>query len=153
MWMTLYQPADSTMNPTNPINSNRPGATVDPVLRDGLLKRAADRKLPCAIAFDVAELLGVSPDEVGRAADLLELRLVKCQLGLFGYRPKKSIVKPAASVSPELEKAILAGLIDDRLPCKTTWKIAKRLGIQKMKVSAACDAMGIKIRPCQLGAF
>lgn len=130
-----------------------PVATVDPVLRDGLLKRAADRKLPCAVAFDVAELLGVSPDEVGRAADLLELRLVKCQLGLFGYRPQKSIVKPAASVPPELEKAILAGLIDDRLPCKTTWKIAKRLGIQKMKISAACDAMKIKIRPCQLGAF
>jgi len=130
-----------------------PNAVVDPVLRDALLKRAAEGKLPCAVAFDMASRLGVSPDVVGRAADLLELRLVKCQLGLFGYRPEKSIVKPSASVAPELEKAILAGLANDRLPCKTAWKIAKQFGIHKMKVSAACDAMGIKIRPCQLGAF
>jgi len=68
-------------------------------------------------------------------------------------QPKKSIVKPAASVTPELERAILAGLVNDRLPCKTAWDTAKELGIHKMKVSAACDAMRIKIRPCQLGAF
>ncbi|MCK4728302.1 MAG: hypothetical protein KAT27_05220 [Desulfobacterales bacterium] len=143
------------MNPTNlvnPMNRNGPGAVVDPVLRDALLKRAAEGKLPCAVAFDVAKRLGVLPDAVGRAADLLELRLVKCQLGLFGYRPRKS-VKPAASKTPELEKAILAGLLNDRLPCKTAWDTAKQFGIHKMKVSAACDAMRIKIRPCQLGAF
>jgi hypothetical protein len=130
-----------------------PDAVVDPVLNDTLLKRAAQAELPCAVAFEVAKELGVSPDAVGRAADLLELRLVKCQLGLFGYRPEKSIVKPAASVSPELERAILAGLVNNRLPCKTAWDIANEFGIRKMKVSAACDAMGIKIKPCQLGAF
>ena len=129
------------------------GAVVDPVVRDVLLKRASVGELPCAVAFEIAKELGVLPDVVGRAADLLELRLVKCQLGLFGYRPEKSIVKPAASVSAELERTILAGLVNDRLPCKTAWDIARQLGIQKMKVSAACDAMRIKIAPCQLGAF
>jgi hypothetical protein len=130
-----------------------PGAVVDPVLRDAILKQASEGKLPCALAFEVAKELGVLPEGVGEAADLLELRLIKCQIGLFGYRPEKSIVKPAASVSPELEKAILAGLVNDRLPCKTAWDIAKESGIQKMKVSSACDALGIKIGPCQLGAF
>jgi len=90
---------------------------------------------------------------VGQAADLVELRLVKCQLGLFGYRPEKKIVKPAASVGPDLEEAILAGLVNERLPCKTAWDISEQLGIQKMKVSAACDAMDVKIKQCQLGAF
>ncbi|MBW1678066.1 MAG: hypothetical protein JRJ79_16060 [Deltaproteobacteria bacterium] len=137
----------------NPMNSNEPDAVVDPLLQDALLKRAAGGKLPCAVAFDVAMRLGVLPDAIGRAADLLEVRLVKCQLGLFGYRPKKSIVKPAESVAPELEKAILAGLVNDRLPCKSAWDIARKFGIHKMKVSAACDAMKIKIWPCQLGAF
>jgi hypothetical protein len=72
---------------------------------------------------------------------------------LFGYQPEKKIVKPAASLEPELEKTILGGLVNERLPCRTAWEIAEQQGIQKMRVSAACDAMGIKIKPCQLGAF
>jgi hypothetical protein len=130
-----------------------PGAVVDPVIRNALLKSAVEGKLPCAVAFDVVKHLGVAPEDVGRTADLMELRLVKCQLGLFGYEPKKSILKPAASVSPAFEKTIREALINDRLPCKRAWEIAERLGIHKMKVSAACDALGIRIRPCQLGAF
>jgi len=136
-----------------PMSSNGPETVVDPLLRDTLLKRGAGGKLPCAVAFDIAKQLGVLPDAIGLAADLLELRLVKCQLGLFGYRPKKSIVKPAGSVAPKLEKAIVASLVNDRLPCRSAWDIAKEFRIHKLKVSAACDAMKIKIRPCQLGAF
>ncbi len=129
------------------------GAVVDPVLRDALLKSAAEGKLACKVAFDVANRLGVLPDAVGRAADLLELRLAKCQLGLFDHPPKKKIIKPADSIPPEMKKAILTGLVNERLPCKTAWEIAEQLGIRKMEVGAACDAMGIRIKPCQLGAF
>jgi hypothetical protein len=53
----------------------------------------------------------------------------------------------------DLEEAILAGLVNERVPCRTAWDISNQLGIHKMEVSAACDAMGIKIKPCQLGAF
>jgi hypothetical protein len=130
-----------------------PGAVVNPLIRDTLFKSGVEAKLPCAVAFDVAKQLDVAPEDVGRTADLMELRLVKCQLGLFGYGAKKTIVKPAASVSPALEKTIREALVNDRLPCKRAWEIAKRLGIHKMKVSAACNALGIRIRPCQLGAF
>ena len=130
-----------------------PSAVVDPVIREALFKCATQGKLPCAVAFDVAKRLGVSPDAIGRTADLMEIPIVKCWLGLFGYRPKKSIVKPAASVGPALEKVILEALVNDRLPCERAWDIAKAFRIHKMKVSAACDALGIKIRPCQLGAF
>ena len=136
-----------------PMGSSGLETVVDPMLRDALLKRAPGGKLPCAVAFDIGKQLGVSPDAIGLAADLLELRLVKCQLGLFGYHPKKSIVKPAGSVAHELEKAIEASLVNGRLPCRSAWEIAKKFGIHKIKVSAACDAMKIKIRPCQLGAF
>jgi hypothetical protein len=129
------------------------GAVVDPVIREALLKRVTQESVSCAVAFDVAKLLGVPPDAVGRTADLMELRLMKCQLGLFGYRPEKSIVKPAASVAPALERAILEALVNDRLACERAWEIAKAFGIHKIKVSAACDAMRVKIRPCQLGAF
>ena len=95
----------------------------------------------------------VPPAAVGRAADLLEVRLVKCQLGLFGYGPRKKIIEPAGAVATALRTAILGGLIDDRLPCLTAWEIADRFSIHKMKVSEACEALGIRIKPCQLGAF
>ena len=132
---------------------HKPGAVVDPVLRDALLKNVSDGKLACKVAFDVANRLGVLPDAVGRAVDILELRLVKCQLGLFDHPPKKRDVKPAESVAPEMKKAILTRLVNERLPCKTAWEIAIELGIRKTEVGAACDAMGIRIKPCQLGAF
>ena len=130
-----------------------PDAVADPAIRDMLWKRAVDGKLSCAVAFDVAKQLGVSPEAVGRTADLVELRLVKCQLGLFGYGSRKTIIKPATSVPPALAKAIREGLVNGRLPCHSAWEIAKALEIHKTKVSAACNALGVKIGPCQLGAF
>jgi hypothetical protein len=130
-----------------------PGSVLDPVIRDALFKSAIAGQLPCAVAFGVCEHLGVTPEDVGRTADLMDLRLVKCQLGLFGYGARKNIVKPAATVSAALEKTIREALVDHRLPCKRAWEIAESLGIHKMKVSAACNALGIRIGPCQLGAF
>ncbi|MBW2037318.1 MAG: hypothetical protein JRI41_07550 [Deltaproteobacteria bacterium] len=129
------------------------GTRVNPAIRDALLERTKDGKLPCAIAFDIAKRLGVSPGQVGQTADLMELRLVKCQLGLFGYGRRKSIVKSVASVNPELKKAILEALINDRLPCRRAWEIAAAFGIHKLRVSAVCNALGVRIKPCQLGAF
>jgi len=126
---------------------------TDPVIREALWKQAIKGELPCAVAFDVAKHLDVSPEAVGRTADLMEIKLVKCQLGLFGYHHKKSIVKPVSSVAPGLKKAISQALINGRLPCKHAWEIAGTLGIQKIKVGAACDSLEIKIRPCQLEAF
>jgi hypothetical protein len=91
--------------------------------------------------------------EVGVTIDLLEIRLKRCQLGLFGYGQKKGVVKPAVKVSTELEKAIHGALADGRLPCLAAWKIADGMGIARMDVSSACEALKIKIKPCQLGAF
>lgn len=130
-----------------------PDARIDPALASALAGQVTGGELPCAVAFQLAKSLDVPPEAVGQAADLLELPLVKCQLGLFGYRPEKKIVKPAKVVARELKKAILNGSQDNRLSCKTAWEIADTLGIHKMKVSAACDAMGVKVKPCQLGAF
>jgi hypothetical protein len=118
-----------------------------------LLKRAKNGELPCAVAHEAAKALETTPAVIGEYADRLRLRLVKCQMGLYGYSPDKKIVTPAESVSPELANAIRAGLENGRLSCKTAWEIAKRFNLKKMQVSAACDTLGIKIKPCQLGAF
>ena len=130
-----------------------PGTEVDSRIRAAVTDRGKDGQLACAAAFTIAKTLAVSVAEVGRAADLLEYHLTHCQLGLFGYRPEKKIVTPAASVSEALAAAIRSELADGRLPCRAAWAIADAHGIGKREVSAACEALGIKIKPCQLGAF
>ncbi len=116
-------------------------------------ERASEGTLRCATAFRIAEELGVTPLAVGRAADVLEVRLVRCQLGLFGYGEQKSVVEPAEEVSPELERAIREGLILGRLPCAVAWAIAARFGMPKLHVTNGAEKLGIRIWQCQLGAF
>ncbi len=118
-----------------------------------LKKKTADGKITCADASDVADELGATMKEVGLAIDLMEVRLNKCQLGLFGYGSEKIVVKPAEAVQGSLENAIRSGLVNSRLPCAVAWGIAKTFCIPKMAISAACETLKIKIKPCQLGAF
>jgi hypothetical protein len=128
-------------------------AVIDPAVREKLQQEAIAGQLACADAFQLAADLQQSPAEIGKAADLLGIRLVKCQLGLFGYAPEKKMVRPAETVDRALEDAIRAGLQDGRLTCRLAWELAERFQIPKMRVSAACEALSIKVRPCQLGAF
>jgi hypothetical protein len=140
---------------TNKSFSEKHGSDQKPedFIQQEILKRIKDNTIACAVAFDIAKALNVSPDRIGRTADLMNIRLAKCQLGMFGYPAKNKIVKPSAHVDSELAEAIRRGLVGDRLPCRNAWEIAARLGVPRMTVSGACEAMGIKIKPCQLGAF
>ena len=129
------------------------GEKPNPEVAKAVTEAADAGKIACAQVFSIASELGVSPFEAGKTLDLLEIRLVKCQLGLFGYTPDKSIVKPAEKVSPELESAIRSRVADERLPCVQAWQIADELNLTKLDVSCAAEALGIKVKPCQLGAF
>jgi len=130
-----------------------PGRTVNRSVADALEKRVKDGQLSCAAAFSAASELKISPEEVGFTLDALEIRLTKCQLGLFGYGPEKKIIKAAKIVPEEMEESIRKGLKNNRLSCETTWDIATTFGVKKMTVSSACEKLEIKISPCQLGAF
>ena len=126
---------------------------IKPEIEAALKRLASNGEIPCAVAFKIAADLNMEPGDVGITADLLEMRLTKCQIGLFGYQPVKRIVKPAREVSKDLEEGIRGGLEDGKLPCVTAWRIAKDLGIRKMEVSSACEALEIKICSCQIGAI
>ena len=122
-------------------------------IKDHITSRAKNNELPCAVAHKIAADLNVSPAEVGKTADLLEMMLVKCQLGLFGYTPEKKIVKPETAENPDMTGAIQEALVDGNLSCENAWEIARRFDVSKMKVSSVCEQLKIKIKPCQLGAF
>lgn len=118
------------------------------------LRKGADKgELACAVAFRIADEQKAAPISIGKAMDIEEIDIVKCQLGLFGYKPEKKIVRPAESVSNELKQEINAWLTEGKLSCENAWAVAKKLKLSKMDVAAACETMGIKIKQCQLGAF
>lgn len=126
---------------------------MDETIASAIRGRAKNNELPCAVAFDIAAELKCEARQVGLTADLLDCRLTKCQLGLFGYKPDKKIVKPRQPSNSELDAALkkLAG--SGALPCRDAWELSARYKVPKMTVSAGCEALGIKIKPCQLGAF
>ena len=130
-------------------------AQADPGATEKIQKSAKNGEVTCAVAHKIAEELGLSPAEIGKAIDLLEYKISKCQLGLFGYGqgPDKKVVEPKAPENKQLEEAIRESLVDEKLSCRDAWRIARRFKVPKMSVSAACEALEIKIKPCQLGAF
>ena len=128
-------------------------AQLNEKIKDHIIRQTKNNELPCAVAFKIAAELNVSAAEVGKTADLLELMLVKCQLGLFGYTPQKKIVKPKAAENPDLASAIRDERVDGKLSCENAWEIARRFDVSKMRVSSVCEQLKIKVKPCQLGAF
>lgn len=52
-------------------------------LKQKMLQKAVDKRLPCAVARKLAEELNIPYKEVGDAADELGIRIRDCQLGCF----------------------------------------------------------------------
>ena len=131
-----------------------PGMVPEEKIAAAVKTSVKEGKLACADAERISAELGTTMADVGRTVDLLEIRINRCQLGLFGYDgPGGRIVQRDDSVPPEIEKAIRSRLAGGRLPCAAAWTIAAEGKIPRMKVSSACEFLKIKIKPCQLGAF
>lgn len=56
---------------------------MEDALKEQLREKAADGKISCELAWRIAEELGVSKADVGRAADEAGIRIKDCQLGCF----------------------------------------------------------------------
>jgi hypothetical protein len=131
----------------------RRGAELNEKIAAKLKEKISEERISCAEAHSVAAALNVTPADVGAAIDLLEVRIIKCQLGLFGYGKEKNIPVLSDKTNPDIEQAIKSSLINDKLPCSTSWELAKKFNVSKPIVAAVCESTKIKIFPCQLGAF
>ena len=132
---------------------HQPDEKPDVVIQSEIEKVTEHKEIPCAVAFSISEKMNAPAAEIGKTADLMNYELVQCQLGLFGYKPGRKIVKPEESPDPDVETAITEAVEDGRISCKAAWDIAARFGVPKLAVSSVCEAMGLKIKSCQLGAF
>lgn len=130
-----------------------PGAERDPEIEKQVKEKIHEGRISCADAHAVAAALRVSPRNVGIAIDLLEARIVECELGLFGSGVQQSETELSAEAEKLLQQAVESALVQGRLPCAAAWKIADKQGIARIAVKLACDRMNIKINRCQLGTF
>ena len=114
-------------------------------------------QLPCTVAHVIAYEFGVKPLQVGQAADEMEVALFLCQLGCFGYGPKaegkSKILRPATRKDEKLMERLRSTVVEGSIPCIRLWQIAAEFGLERLAVSNAAEALGLKIGPCQLGCF
>lgn len=130
-----------------------PETTLDPVVGDALRSRLRNGRIACAAAHAAAAELGKAPADMGVAIDLLEARIEKCQLGLFGHGPGKTALDDDRPTDPAVASALSAAAENGRVTCARCWRIAAEADVPRRRVGAACEKLGLKIKKCQLGAF
>jgi len=135
---------------------HRSGTIINEQVARMVRAKSPGGELACVTGEKISKELEVEISEVGVTADLLEIKIKKCQLGLFGYGKKPNHgkdIQAANPVSDEMKCAIEEAAENGEVTCAALWTIADRLGTKRKEVSAACDTLKLKIRECQLGTF
>jgi len=123
---------------------------LESAIRDALV----NGRLPCERAFALASRLGIPVRRVGETADGLDVRISRCQLGLFGFeKDEPGSVAAAPRVSGSLREAIETRQSGEKLPCAAAWAIAAALDLRKLDVAAAAESLNVRVSHCQLGCF
>ncbi len=130
-----------------------PQREMDPVVVEKLEKRKDKNQITCAAAHRVASDLTISPREVGVQVDLMELRLVQCQLGLFGHTPGSGQSDKEIRVPDDLKLRLESAARQGRISCKACWDIAGECKMSRVDMGSVCKKIDLRIKPCQLGAF
>ncbi|WP_020587496.1 hypothetical protein [Desulfobacter curvatus] len=129
------------------------GAQLDQTRSQAILQASSNGRLTCASAHRLAKAQNCLPKQIGIQADLLELRIAQCQLGLFGSPQGKKNFNPDAGITQQLKDRILDAQSDGKIDCKTCWEIAKEFKITRIDMGSVCERLEIRIKPCQLGVF
>lgn len=126
-------------------------------LQERVRAAANDDQMSCALAQNLAVKWGVMPEALGAAAKEVGIRITRCQMGLFGYGPKGTpsyrMVQAADHVPEGLTVEVQAALVDGRLLCRAAWALARRHGLTYQQMGDVLEALGLKVKPCQLGQF
>ena len=129
------------------------GVKIDPTISKKIKALAQNNTITCSSAHRAAKDLGVSPAQIGVQADLLELRISQCQMGLFGYGKGIKKIDPSIHLGDDLWASLEKAGKDKRISCALCWEMAARFKMKKLDMGSACEKLDLKIKPCQLGAF
>jgi len=112
----------------------------------------------CEAAHDIAEKLDAKPGYVGKQADELDIRIMRCQLGLFGYAPVKGtpgykLVHELDTLPEPVSTKVKEAAVQGKISCLALWRIAEEHGVTRLEMGNIVETLKIKVRPCQLGCF
>ncbi|WP_022668760.1 hypothetical protein [Desulfospira joergensenii] len=130
-----------------------PGVQMDPKINQKIKLLAGKGSLTCADAHRAAGDLAVSPAEIGIQTDLMELRISQCQMGLFGHGKDHKKIDPSIEVDEALWSRLEKTGKNGRISCAECWEIALEFKMKKLDIGSACEKLGLRVKPCQLGAF
>ena len=121
-------------------------------IREAVTKSLLRGKLTCIAAEKIAHNHNVSMAEVGKTADLLNIKITGCQMGIFGAKDAPTL-SARTSITPELVEEVQAQATTNQLTCAAAWRLADQFGRSRNAICMICDREGIKMISCQLGAF
>lgn len=136
------------------LSAKHPAGTqvADHIIK-ALTPRIQEGKITCADAHDLAQAIQVPVHQIGLALDLSDVRIVACQLGLFERPGSVNADTPPPQTPTGLRQSLEAAVKDNAITCRQAWQLAQTHGVSRRQVGQACNAMEVKIRQCQLGAF
>ena len=133
------------------------GFEIDEKIATEIKTQLMDKMLPCASAHKIAQYFKVSPAFVGHTVDALEIRLSKCQLGLYGYPNKRGWEEARVTemdIPEDFAQALRQKAADEKeLTCLEVWKLAAKFGVLRKHAGYIADTLNLRIIKCQLGAF
>ena len=136
--------------PENPGNLSEEALSL---LEQAVKGAVKEGYLACPAGWRVARDRGVSRLDVGAMMDRLGIRVTDCQLGCFTVSKTAYTGAPAAPLSAEVVRRVEALGAKDELTCASAFALAGELGIAPLSIADAANALGYKIRQCQLGCF
>jgi hypothetical protein len=109
--------------------------------------------LTCPVAWGIARKSNVPKIVVGEITDRLGIRITNCQLGCFKIEKTPYDNSSYSNIDGEICNILKELHETDQLTCTKAFELARQFNLKPMVIADEVNAMGLKIRGCQLGCF
>jgi len=112
-----------------------------------------DGYLSCPVAWGIARKSNVPKIVVGEIADRLGIRITNCQLGCFKIEKTPYDNSSYSNIDGEICNILKELHETEQLTCAKAFELARQFDLKPMVIANEVNAMGLRIRGCQLGCF
>jgi hypothetical protein len=112
-----------------------------------------DGYLSCPVAWGIARKSNVPKIVVGEITDRLGIRITNCQLGCFKIEKTPYDNSSYSNIDGEICNILKELHETDQLTCAKAFELAQQFNLKPIVIANEVNAIGLKIRGCQLGCF